>query len=147
LTVGRLYDVFPFDNRLARATLTGAELRRWLAGEISQDRRGSLGISGVEVRTSCRADGLHVELFRRSEPIHDDDRLLAVTIGGPTLSGNLASSDPVAGIGPIGNAPVVRDVVEDWFRRRGRSARSELDEAMHRSPAFADAPISDCVAR
>ena len=147
LTVGRLYDVFPFDNRIARITLTGAELGRWLAREISQGRRGWLGISGVDVRTSCRADGLHVDLFRGSAPIHDDDRLLAVTIGGPTLSGNLASSDPVAGIGPIGSAPVVREVVEEWFRRLGRSARSQLDNATHRSPAFADAPTSDCVAR
>jgi 2',3'-cyclic-nucleotide 2'-phosphodiesterase (5'-nucleotidase family) len=147
LTVGRLYDVFPFDNRIARITLTGAELRRWLGGEISQGRRGWLGISGVDVRTSCRADGLHVDLFRGSGPVYDDDRLLAVTIGGPTLSGNLASSDPVAGIGPIGNAPVVREVVEDWFRRLGRSARSRLDDAMHRSPAVGDTPLSDCVTR
>jgi hypothetical protein len=68
-----------------------------------------------------------------------------VTIGGPTLSGNVASSDPVAGIGPIGNAPVVREVVEDWFRRLGDAARRRLDDATHRSAAFADAPITACV--
>jgi 5'-nucleotidase len=146
LTVGRLYDVFPFDNRIVQITLSGAELGRWLAAEISQGRRGWLGISGVDVRTSCRLDGLHVDLFRGSGAIHDDDRLLAVTIGGPTLSGNLASSDPVAGIGPIGNASVVREVVEDWFRRLGHSAQGRLDDATHRGPAFADAPIVDCVA-
>ena len=54
LTFGRLYDVFPFDNRVARITLSGAELGRWLAGEIAQGRRGWLGISGVDVRASCR---------------------------------------------------------------------------------------------
>ena len=64
LTLGRLYDVFPFDNRIARITLSGAELGRWVAAEIQQGRRGGLGISGVEVRTSCHADGLHVDLFR-----------------------------------------------------------------------------------
>src|SRR4026208_222500 len=99
----------------ARPAPPGGELGRWLAREISQGRRGWLGISGVDVRTSCRADGLHVDLFRGSWPLHDDARRLAVTIGGPTLSGNLASSDPVAGVGPIGKAPVVREVVEDWF--------------------------------
>ena len=52
VTFGRLYDVFPFDNRVARITLSGAELGRWVAGEIRQGRRGSLGISGVEVRTT-----------------------------------------------------------------------------------------------
>ena len=64
ITFGRLYDVFPFDNRIARITLSGAELGRWLAGEIRQGRRGALGISGVDVRASCRADGIHVDLFR-----------------------------------------------------------------------------------
>ena len=147
LTLGRLYDVFPFDNRVARITLSGAQLSRWLAGEIQQGRRGWLGISGVELRTRCLADGLHVELFRAAGRIHDDDRLVAVTIGGPTLSGNLASSDPVAGVGPIKNAPVVREVVEEWFSRRAHLTSRELDEATHRSSPSADAAAVDCVAR
>ena len=147
LTFGRLYDVFPFDNRIARIVLSGAELGRWLAGEIRQGRRGSLGISGVDVRASCAADGLHVDLFRGARPIHDDDRLLAVTIGAPTPSGSLASPAPLGGIGPIGNAPVVREVIEDWFRRLGKASQRKLDEATHRSAAVADAQVVDCLAR
>ena len=50
MTFGRLYDVFPFDNRLSRITLAGADLNRWLAEEIRQGRRRALGISGVRVR-------------------------------------------------------------------------------------------------
>ena len=118
LTIGRLYDVFPFDNRIARITLSGAQLGQWITGEIEAGRRDSLGISGVEVRTSCPAGGLRVELFRGGKPVRDNDRLVAATIGGPTLSGNLASSDPVAGVGPGANAPVVREVVEAWLRAR-----------------------------
>ncbi len=144
VTFGRLYDVFPFDNRIAQITLSGAELGRWLAGEIRQGRRGWLGISGVDVRARCLADGLHVDLFRGATRIGDDDRLLAVTIGAPTLSGSLASPAPLGGVGPLGNAPVVREVVEDWFRRLGQSARGRLDDATHRSPAFADAHLVNC---
>jgi len=146
LTFGRLYGVFPFDNRIARLTLNGAELGRWVAGEIGQGRRGSLGISGVEVRASCRSGGLHVDLFRGTGRIHDDDRLLAVTIGAPTPSGGLASPAPLGGIGPTGKAPVVREAVEDWFRGLGPTAKHRLDDATHRSPAFADAQIVDCAA-
>jgi 5'-nucleotidase len=146
VTFGRLYDVFPFDNRIARITLTGAELEQWVAGEIRQGRRGSLGISGVEVRTHCQADGLHVDLYRGAERVHDADRLLAVTIGAPTPSGGLASPAFLGGVGPIGKAPVVREVVEDWFRRLGPTAKHQLADATHRSPAFADAQIVDCVA-
>ena len=138
LTFGRLYDVFSFDNRVARITLSGAELREWVAGEIRQGRRSGLGISGVEVRASCGADGLRVELFRGAERVRDDERLLAVTIGGPTPSGSLAAPGPVAGVGPSGNAPVVREVVEDWFRRQGA--------AIHRGPEISDEPLAGCVA-
>jgi 5'-nucleotidase len=146
LTFGRLYDVFPFDNRITRITLSAAELGRWVAGEIRQGRRGWLGISGVEPRASCLADGLHVDLYRGGKRIHEDDRLLAVAIGAPTLSGSLASPAPLGGVGPIGDAPVVREVVEDWFRRLGHPAQSRLDDATHRSPAFADVQTVNCVA-
>ena len=138
ITFGQLYDVFPFDNRIARITVTGAALGRWLAGEIRQGRRGALGISGVAVRASCLADGIHVDLRRTAgRAIHDDDRLLAVTIGAPTLSGGLASPAPLGGIGPTGNAQVVREVVEDWFRRLGDRSQARFDDAAHRGPEYA----------
>jgi 2',3'-cyclic-nucleotide 2'-phosphodiesterase (5'-nucleotidase family) len=147
LTVGRLYDVFPFDNRVARIAVTGARLRQWVTGEIRQGRRDELGVSGFSVRASCGANGLHVDLFRGKRPIHDDERLVAVTIGGPTLSGNLASSDPVAGGGPIGDAPVVREAFEDWFRRLGPLAQRTIGDASRRAPGFAVTPVVDCIAR
>jgi 5'-nucleotidase len=147
ITFGRLYDVFPFDNRIVRISLSGAELGRWLAGEMRQSRRSALGISGVGVRARCLADGIHVDLLRTpGRPIHDEDRLLAVTIGAPTLSGSLASPAPLGGVGPTENAPVVREVVEDWFRRLGHLAQGQLDEVTHRRPQYADAQTVDCVA-
>jgi 5'-nucleotidase len=147
VTFGRLYDVFPFDNRVARIAVTGAELGRWLAAEIRQGRRGALGISGVSVRASCVADAIHVDLLRTvGRPIHDEDRLLAVTIGAPTLSGGLASPALLGGLGPTGNAPVVRELVEDWLRRLGQPAQRQLDDATHRSPKYSDAQTVGCVA-
>jgi 5'-nucleotidase len=120
ITFGRLYDVFPFDNRTAQMTLSGAELSRWMAAEIQQGRRGTLGTSGVGVRASCLGDGIHVELFRSSGlPIHDDDRLVVVTIGSPTLSGTVLSVAPPGGASAFDNAPVVREAVEDWLRQHG----------------------------
>jgi 5'-nucleotidase len=98
ITFGRLYDVFPFDNRVVRITLSGAELGQWLINEIREGRRNWLGISGIEVRASCLADGLHVDLFRAARQVRDEDRLLAVTIAGPTLSGNLASAAASGGV-------------------------------------------------
>jgi 5'-nucleotidase len=147
ITFGRLYDVFPFDNRVVRITLSGAELGRWLAGEIRQGRRGALGISGVGVRASCLADGIHVDLLRAAgRPIHDEDRLLVVTIGSPTLSGSLASAAPPGGVGPTDDAPVVREVVEDWLRRPGDLALGQLADASRLRLEYADAQRVGCVA-
>ena len=119
LTLGRLYDVFPFDNRLVRISMSGADLTRWLTNEIRQGRRSSVGISGVELNVRCLADGVHVDLLRGTERIADEARLVAVTIGAPTLHGNLASRDFLGLVGPPEDNPVVREVVEDWFRRLG----------------------------
>jgi 2',3'-cyclic-nucleotide 2'-phosphodiesterase (5'-nucleotidase family) len=144
VTLGRLYDVFPFDNRIAQITLSGADLGRWLAGEIRQGRRGSLGLSGVDVRASCLADGLHVELFRGTRRIQDGDRLLAVTIGAPTLNGSLASPEWLGGVGPVQSAPVVREIFEDWLRRLGPTAQGQLNDATHRSLGGSDLPLTNC---
>ena len=105
ITFGQLYDVFPFDNRVARITLSGAELARWLAAEIRQGRRGALGISGVDVRASCLADGIHVDLLARPERIRrrrsvarrDDRRADAQRQ--PGVAGSLG------GVGPTENRP------------------------------------------
>jgi 2',3'-cyclic-nucleotide 2'-phosphodiesterase (5'-nucleotidase family) len=136
ITFGQLYDVFPFDNRLVRVPLSGAELARWLASEIRQGHGSAVGISGVEVRARCLAGGIDLELFRGTERIDDTDRLLGVTIGAPTLNGNLASPDFLGGI-VIENNPVVREVVEDWFRRLGRLTPSERDRALRPRTAVA----------
>jgi 5'-nucleotidase len=126
LTLGRLYDVFPFDNRVARFAISGIALTQWVANEIRIGRGSGLGISGFEVRSSCQADGLRVDLFRGEQPIRDGDQLVAVTIGGPTPSGSLATSTPVASGGPIGNVPVVREIVEDWLRASFSSGGSSV---------------------
>ena len=135
LRFGQIYNVFPFDNRIARVSLSGAELSRWLANEIG--RRGTVGISGVDVHVRCLADGVDVDLFRGGVQIDDNERLLGVTIGAPTLNGNLASRDFLGGVGPTENNPVAREVVEDWFRRIARLTPVERDRVLASRPALA----------
>jgi hypothetical protein len=72
--------------------------------------------------------------------------LLVVTIGSPTLSGSLASAAPPGDVGPTDNAPVVREVVEDWLRRPGRLARGQLADAGRQRLEYTDAPLAGCVA-
>jgi 5'-nucleotidase len=119
LTFGRLYDVFPFDNRLLRFTLTGAELRRVFVEEIRRGRRGALGISGVRLRATCPGDTLSVDLLRTSGvPIDDAERLVVVAMDSLASGVVFAPVRPPGGFSVPEDAPVLREVVEDWFRRR-----------------------------
>jgi 2',3'-cyclic-nucleotide 2'-phosphodiesterase (5'-nucleotidase family) len=145
VTVGRLYDVFPFDNRVRRLTVTGAELRRWVSNEIQQGRRSGLGIAGLTVSARCLPAGLHVDLARADgRPVDDGDRLLAVTIAAPTLSGGLASADFLGSVESDVNAAVVREVVEDWFSGLGRLSHDRLAELTRQTSA--GSPIAPCTA-
>jgi len=88
LTYGELHRVFPFDNRLATARITGAELaamvRRTLAGGRSID-----SYSGVRVRVTCRGGEVQVGLRREGgRAIRDDEELVLVASDFLVTGGN-----------------------------------------------------------
>src|SRR5262249_14970684 len=137
LTFGHLFDLFPFDNRIAQMTLTGAELRGWLTGEIVQGRHGGLGISGLNARIGCTAAGLHVDRRRDDgRMIREEGRVRVVAIAQPTLSGSVATAAST-GVESADQALVVREVVEDWFRRTDGLPRLQRDAVTPRLE-FAD---------
>ena len=76
-------------------------------------------ISGARVRVSCRADGLQVQLFRPDgQPIPAETPL--VVVGMDSLLGGQMFA-PVLAPGTLQvatDAPIVREVVEDWLRER-----------------------------
>ena len=146
LTFGRLYDVFPFDNRLVRLTLTGDELRRVFADEIRRRRRGALGISGVIVKAGCGVDGLDVELFRETgRPIRADERVVVVAMDSLVSGLLFATVPPPDGFTVPEDAPIVREVVEDWLRQRGGQLDAEqFVDPDHRRWELPATVQSDC---
>lgn len=124
LTFGRLYDTFPFDNRIVVVTLTGAELRTVLAEELRRNRPAALALSGARLRARCSADGaLEIDLRRDSgKPIADDERLTVAAMDSLVAGLVFAPVRPEGGFGvPAQLTPVMREVVEDWLRERGGS--------------------------
>jgi 2',3'-cyclic-nucleotide 2'-phosphodiesterase (5'-nucleotidase family) len=126
LTFGGLYDVFPFDNRLVQVTLTGAELRQMFFDEIQRDRRGALAIAGIRVTATCSAAGLRVDLRRESgAAIGNDEQMRVVTtdfLAARVIYPAVAASRRFA---VPDSAPVLREVVEAWLRRRGGHLRED----------------------
>jgi 5'-nucleotidase len=140
LTFGRLYDTFPFDNRLVRVNVPGGVLEQGIANALRLGRRGAFGISGARVRVTCEAGGLQVDLQRPTgHPIDPAESLVVVGMDS-LLGGRMFAPLLAAGATAVQpEAPIVREVVEDWLRRRGgvlEAARFEgrprrLDFAAH----------------
>lgn len=147
LTFGQLYDTFPFDNRLARVHVTAGTLEQGLANALRRGRRGAFGISGARVRVSCRADGLRVQLFRHDgEPIPPEAPL--VVVGMDSLLGGQMFA-PVLAPGSLHvapDAPIVREVVEDWLREQ-RHVRTAGYLAENNRRLEFDGPAAPCLAQ
>jgi 5'-nucleotidase len=148
LTLGQLYDVFPFDNRLLTITVTGAELRDVLADEVRRNRRGALGVSGVEVRVACSAAGeLEVAVARANgAPVGADERLTVAAMDSLVLGPVFAAVPRAAGHSVPADAPLLREVVEDWLRARGgQLAAGDFSRAQHPRWQFSGEDLTACV--
>jgi 5'-nucleotidase len=147
LTFGRLYDVFPFDNRLLTLTISGSELRAVLADEVRRNRRGALALSGVEARVACSADGeLEVEVVRANgAPLGADERVTVAAIDSLVL-GQAFAAVPSAAHAVSAGKPLMRQTVEDWLRARGgHLAASDLAHADRPRWRFAGDDLAACL--
>jgi 2',3'-cyclic-nucleotide 2'-phosphodiesterase (5'-nucleotidase family) len=124
LTFGRLYDVFPFDNRAARVTVTGLRLAHALAEQIDRRGPGGLAISGLRVQASCGSAGREVRLVHLSgRPVDDTEPLVVATVD--TLASGMFAAGRAAADAPVllDEGPLLRELVEDWLRHRGGHLR------------------------
>jgi 5'-nucleotidase len=127
LTYGSVFSMIPFDNRVATMQLTGAQLRLVLTEQLKADAP-RVGISGVRVRAECAGSNLRVTLQRASgAPIGDDDRLVVVTTDFVAFGGNeiLTSVMPPGGFPVADDAPVARELIAAWLKKRGGRLRQE----------------------
>jgi 5'-nucleotidase len=118
LTFGAVYDVFPFDNRLVGPTVTGDQLARLFVQELRRGRRGGLGISGVRVSASCRADGLRVDVHRPSGKPIGSSELLKVATTDFITSGAFALLTRPVGFPVSQDAPIAIDAIATWLRKQ-----------------------------
>lgn len=146
ITFGSLYDTFPFDNRLVRMNLSAGVLEQGIANALRRGRRGAFGISGARVRVSCSADGPHVQLFRiTGQPFGPTESLVVVGMDS-LLGGQLfASALPPGSVRVPKDAPIVREVVEDWLRDHGGHLRAEQFLAVDNHRLEFDGATAPCL--
>jgi 5'-nucleotidase len=140
LSFGDAYDAFPFDNRITRVVLTGAQLERLISAELPrwiEGRRGLPGLAGLRVAVECAGAQAQVRVT------HDGKRALApdepvVLAMASTTVGRFAATaladEPAIAAAEV---PVlVRDAVASWLLERGgRIAASDFTGRWQLPPA------------
>ena len=124
LTRGPLYDVFPFDNRIATLVMTGAQLQQALARQLARGWGGIPSVSGVRVRVAC--DGPRPELaivWPSGTPVAPTETLVVAATD--FFAARAARDAAVTRREPsLALAPLVRDAVATWLSARGGRLRA-----------------------
>ncbi len=148
LTYGSLYRMYPFDNRIAVITLSGADIRKIIADQtLNVGRRA--GFSGMRVFIECAATGMGVHLQRPDgSKIRDSDSLQVAVNDFLLLGGDgvLSPVTPPAGFALPTDTPFLRDVLSRWFSAGDPSLHADqfLDPEVARWNLPAEIP-ADCV--
>jgi 5'-nucleotidase len=127
LTYGKVYEISPFDNRVAIVEVSGADLRRLIAAEaMKQSRRA--GFSGMRVFIGCANGTPQVDMvLNNGDTIENDDRVriasndFLVTLGDNILTPAM----PTGGFQYADDPRLTRDLLIDWFRKRGGRLSAE----------------------
>ncbi len=123
LTRGPLYDVFAFDNRIVELTMTGAQVQRALAGELTRElarsRRGIPSVSGIRVRVACAGVRRQLEIVRPSGMTIGPDETLVVATTDFYAARAARDSIVAPPKAALASAPLVRETVASWLTARG----------------------------
>lgn len=121
LTYGDVYQMFPFDNRVAIIELSGAELRQVIATQ-AHGRYRAAGFSGMQVFVSCNSSDMTVRMVRPDgSKIGDADTVRIVSNDFLLLGGDdiFTPAMPEDGFAIPYGTPMVRDMLVEWFRQTG----------------------------
>jgi 5'-nucleotidase len=127
LTYGSVFRMFPFDNRIVVLNLSGLDLRRIIERQMHNAGRRA-GFSGMRVFVTCERGQMDVKMVLADGHVIDDsDRLRVIVNDFIALGGDdvLTPVMPEGGFEMQTNAPLVRDVLAEWFRARGGRLRAE----------------------
>ncbi len=122
LAYGTFYEMFPFDNRFASASVGVSALRALLAHYLEHGTGFSL--AGVDLQARCKDGSLDVILQRDGRKLRDDEEVVVL------MSDYLAMTSTVSDAGmpldsfEIEAEPAIREALVEHLRREGGSIRA-----------------------
>ena len=119
LTRGPLYDVFAFDNRIVRLTMTAAQVEQALERSFVRGWGGIPGVAGIRVRVACDGIRRELEIVRPSgTPVGPTETLMVATtdffVRRTAFDTGVAVQQAA-----LASSPLVREAAADWLGARG----------------------------
>ena len=127
LTRGPLYDVFAFDNRIVRLTMTAAQVEQALERSFVRGWGGIPGVAGIRVRVACDGVRRKLEIVRPSgTPVGPTETLMVATtdffVRRTAFDTGVAVQQAA-----LASSPLVREAVAGWLgARSGRVSAAEF---------------------
>ena len=144
LTFGRVFEMFPFDNRAAIIELSGAELRQVMSAQAKRRKR-RVGFSGMRVFINCDDAATNIEMILSDgRVIADDDRLRVLANDFLAMGGDgiLTPAMPTDGFEYEDDAVLTRDLLVQWFKERGgHIAATDFNSEASRRWNFTDSCV------
>jgi len=139
ITYADVYRVFPFDNHLAYADLTGREVRQVMTDYLSRDHAGFMAVSGIRYRIRC---GRPLRLTRltdsQGQPLVPTRRY-RVALSDFLLAGGVGFGRVLSAV-PASRKRLLRGkLIRDALVAHLKAAPQPINSASHPVPA-ADAP-------
>lgn len=136
VSFGAVYDVFPFDNRITRVELTGAQLTRVLAEQLPQladGRRGLLAISGLRATITCDDNGPNVALaYDSGAAVAAAEKLVVAAASFSAGRAAWAALEHELAVAPRELPLLVRDAAMAWLLARGgRVSAADFVDSAH----------------
>lgn len=137
VTVGAVYDAFPYDNRIEVRRLTGAELTQLVSDHLARPRFRSraLGVSGVRVAIDCAGGRDRVTLADdHGAPLAPD---VSLVVAMTDFLGSRVRALELGAAVPVAEAPLLREAAAAWIGRRRASDLTAVAAAprWRRAPA------------
>jgi 5'-nucleotidase len=124
LTRGALYDVFAFDNRVVRLTMTAAQVEQALERSFVRGWGGIPAVAGIRVRVACDGTRRNLEIVRPSGAPVGRTETLTVATTDFFVRRTAFDTGVTLQTGALPTSPLVREAVADWVAARGGRLRA-----------------------
>ena len=128
LTYGGVFEMMPFDNRFATATMSVAELRHVLEKNLSAQKKGGIfSTAGLTATIACDANGrAAATLLRTGVALKDSDEVTVVSTDFVALGGDGGLGIAEARVVVDEGEPVRERLVERFKARGGRLSGDDV---------------------